>query len=375
MKSLTYAIILLTLTTVTPCVRAQSKSVVGADKRSPGIMGEVEREGAKIQLVLTNPSDTRIFQGSAKVSVGLSADATIQLTITLAPNETRRFPITATTTSGQSGDQYSLTIYNQTGALVLSKIAPIKTTGGTARETAPKQTSAPKKDSKEVNVNARLTRGLASRDAELPTPEEVEPFLLTFDIESPISIKNASFALNAKDFQQRRPVTIQDQAGGLVTLEFKLPDTLGERKLNYTLTSEAGQPLARGEVDLDQVTAADAVSVGALTFDRSAYAPGESARAIIELQGDTTRSYRLELTVKDGGGNILIKDHRRGSNSEGKSRQEFLLEIPSEVKGPIIVAYQVFGVQNGALFDSGTREIVLNEAQEKKTDGSKRLSP
>src|SRR5262249_50162765 len=338
MKSLTYAIILLTLTTVTHSVRAQSKSVAGADKRSPGIIGEVEREGAKIQLVLTKPSDTRVFQGSAKVSVGLSADATIQLTIPLAPNETRRFPLTASTTSGQSGDQYSLTIYNQTGALVLSKIAPIKTTGGSGRETAPKQTSAPKKDSKEVNVNARLTRGLASRDAELPTPEEVEPFLLTFDIESPIPIKNASFTLIAKDFQQRRPVTIQDQVGGLVTLEFKLPDTLGERKLKYTLTSEAGQPLARGEVDLDQVTAADAVSVGALTFDRSAYAPGESARAIIELQGNTTRSYRLELTVKDGGGNLLIKDHRRGSNSEGKSRQEFLLEIPSEVKGPIIVA-------------------------------------
>jgi len=372
MKSLTYAIILLTLTTVTHSVRAQSKSVAGADKRSPGIIGEVEREGAKIQLVLTNPSDTRVFQGSAKVSVGLSADATIQLTITLAPNETRRFPLTASTTSGQSGDQYSLTIYNQTGALVLSKIAPIKTAAGSA---APKQTSAPKKDSKEVNVNARLTRGLASRDAELPTPEEVEPFLLTFDIESPIPIKNASFTLIAKDFQQRRPVTIQEQVGGLVTLEFKLPDTLGERKLKYTLTSEAGQPLARGEVDLDQVTAADAVSVGALTFDRSAYAPGESARAIIELQGNTTRSYRLELTVKDGGGNLLIKDHRRGSNSEGKSRQEFLLEIPREVKGPIIVAYQVFGVQNGALFDSGTREIVLNEAQENKTDGPKRPSP
>src|SRR5262249_35711873 len=147
MKSFTYAIILLTLATVTPSARAQSTGVGGAKKRSPAIEGAVERTGAQIQLVLTNPSDTRVFQGVANVSVGLSKDAAPRLTITLAPNETRRFPLTASTTSGQSGDQYSLTVYDQSGALVLSKIAPIKTTGGSERETTPRQASTPKKGS------------------------------------------------------------------------------------------------------------------------------------------------------------------------------------------------------------------------------------
>ncbi len=185
MKSLAYAVILLTITAVTPSVRAQSTGVGGAGKRSPEIVGEVERAGAQIQLVLTNPSDTRAFQGAAKVSVGLSADAAIQLPITLGPNETRRFPLPASKTSETSGDEYSLAVYNQTGALVMYKIAPIKTTAGSERVTASKQAApASKKSSEEVRVNARLTRNLASRDAEIPTPNQAEPLLLTFEIES-----------------------------------------------------------------------------------------------------------------------------------------------------------------------------------------------
>lgn len=372
MKSLTYAVILLTLTAVTPSVRAQSTGVGRDEKRSPEIVGEVERAGARIQLVLTNPSEARAFQGVAKVSVGLSADAAVQITITLGPNETRRFPLPTSKTPGTSGGEYSLSVYNQTGELVLYKIASIKTTAGSERETASKQAPESKKSSEGVRVNARLTRNLASRDAELPTPDQVEPSLLTFEIESDTPVKDASFTLSAKDFQRRQPITIEGRA----VLEFKLPETLSERKLGYTLTTGVGRSLASGEVDLDQLTASDAVSVGALTFDRPAYTRGESARVVIELQGDASRGYRMNLTVKDGEGNLLVKDERRGSNNQGKSRQEFSIDIPREAKGPIIVAYQVFGGQTGALFDSGSREIVLNEPQNDKSASSpKRLSP
>jgi hypothetical protein len=372
MKSLGYAVILLTITAVTPSVLAQSTGVGGPGKRSPEIVGEVERSGAQIQLVLTNPSDTNAFQGDAKINVGLSADADVRLTITLGPKETRRFPISASKTSEKSVAEYSLSVYNQTGALVLFKIAPIKTTLESERETASKQAPGSKKGSEELRVNARLTRGLASRDAELPTTDQAEPFLLTIEIESDTPVKNAAFTISAKDFQRRQTITIEGRAA----LEFKLPDTLSKRKLNYTLTSATGQTLASGEVDLDQLTASDAVSVGALTFDRPAYTRGESARVVFELQGDAPHGYRMNLTVKDGGGNLLVKDERRGSSKQGKSRQEFSIEIPRSAPGPIIFEYQVFGGQTGALFDSGTREIVLNETQNDKSGGSpKRISP
>jgi len=372
MKSIAYTVILLTITAVPPSVRAQSTGVGGAGKRSSEIVGEVERAGAQIQLVLTNPSGTSAFQGAAKVSVGLSAEDAIQLTINLGPNETRRFPLPASKTSETSAAEYSLAVYNQAGALVMYKIAPFKTTAGSERETASKQAAAPKKGSEELRVNARLTRGLASRDAELPTPDQAEPLLLTFEIESDTPVKNADFTLSAKDFQRRQPITMEGRAA----LEFKLPDTLSERKLTYKLNSATGQTLASGEVDLDQLTASDAVSVGALTFDRPAYTRGESARVVIELQGDTSRGYRMNLTVKDGGGNLLVKDERRGSSKQGKSRQEFSIEIPRSGPGPIIVEYQVFGGQTGAMFDSGSREIVLSEAQNDKSAGNpKRISP
>ena len=372
MKSIAYAVILLAITAVTPSVLAQATGVGGAGKRSSEIVGEVERAGSQIQLVLTNPSGTSAFQGDAKINVGLSADADIRLTITLGPNETRRFPLSASNTSETPAAEYSLAVYNQAGALVMYKIAPIKTTVESEREAASKQAPASKKGSEELRVNARLTRGLASRDAELPTPNQAEPFLLTFEIESDTPVKNADFTLSAKEFKRRQPVTIEGRA----SLEFKLPDTLSKRKLSYTLTSATGQTLASGEVDLDQLTASDAVSVGELTLDRPAYTRGESARVAIDLQGDAPSGYRMNLTVKDGGGNLLVKDERRGSSKQGKSRQEFSIEIPREVRGPIIVEYQVFGGQTGALFDSGSREIVLNETQNDKSAGSpKRISP
>src|SRR5215510_8722010 len=169
MKSLAYAVILLTITAVTPSVLAQSTGVGGAGKKSPSIVGEVERVGAQIQLVLTNPSDKRAFQGAAKTSVGHSGDADIRLTITLGPNETRRFPLQTSKTSETSGDEYSLAVYNQTGALVLYKIASINKTVGSEREVASKHAPSSKKGSEELRVNARLTRDMASRDAELPT--------------------------------------------------------------------------------------------------------------------------------------------------------------------------------------------------------------
>jgi hypothetical protein len=371
MKSLTYAIVLLTFTAVTPSARAQSTGG-GAVKKSQEVVGEVERVGAQIQVVLTNPSNTRAFQGAAKVSVGLSADAAVQITISLGPSETRRFPLPALNTSDKSGDEYSLAVYNQTGELVLFKIAPFKTTGGSERETAPRQATAPKKGSGELRVTAQLTRGLANRDAELPTPDQAnEPFQLTFEIESDTPVKDAIFTLSAKSFNRRQQVTIDGRA----SLEFKLPETLNERKLSYTLTSATGQTLASGEVDLDQLAESDSVSVGGLTFDRPAYAPGESARAVVELLGKGTQSYRLEFSVKDGGGNFLLKDERRGSNNEGKSRQEFSIEIPREAQGPIVIGYQVFGGQTGAMFDSGSSAITLKEAQEDKTGGVKRVAP
>ena len=71
----------------------------------------------------------------------------------------------------------------------------------------------------------------------------------------------------------------------------------------------------------------------------------------------------------------LFKDARKGITLAGKSRQEFLFDLPREVKGPLTFTFQVFGGQTGLLFDSGTRQIILNEAPPAKTGDGKRLAP
>ncbi|HEX5085089.1 MAG TPA: hypothetical protein VFY40_23880 [Blastocatellia bacterium] len=365
MKSLAYAIILLAFTDVTTFVLAQSTGVAPG-KKAPEISGEVERAGAQIQVVLTNPSDKRAFEGTAKVKIGFSNDEDVQFPVALLPNQTHRFPVSL---PNSSGNEYSLAVYNQTGNLVLFKIAPFSATTASVREPAPAQ--APRKGAAELIVTAKLIQNSANKDAEIATPEQDEPPQLTFEIESETPIKDAIFILSARDFQRREQISIDNHA----SVEFKLPETLSERKLSYLITSATGQKLASGEVDLDQLTSLDSVSISAVTFDRPAYAPGESARAVVELLGDGQRGYRLEFMAKDGGGNVLLKDERRGSHSSGKSRQEFVIEIPREAHGPIVVDYRAFGGQTGAVFDSGSREITLKEAGENKTGVAKRLSP
>jgi hypothetical protein len=367
MKWIAYAIILLAFMDVTTFVQAQSTGVAPG-KKSPEIVGEVERSGAQIQVVLTNPSDKRAFQGTAKVNVGLSADMYVEFPVALLPNETHRFPLSI---PNPSGNEYSLAVYNLTRNLVLFKIAPFSATTASIREPAPTQAPAPRKGPAELRVTAKLVRNLANKDAEIATPDQDEPPLLTFEIESETPVKDAVFTISAKDFQLREQFSIDDRA----TVEFKLPETLVERKISYTIISATGQKLASGEVDLDQLATSDSVSVNAVTFDQPAYAPGESARAIVELLGDGQRGYRLEFTVKDGGGNFLLKDERRGSHNAGKSRQEFVIEIPREAHGPILVDYRAFGGQTGSMFDSGSREIALKEAAEDKTTATKRVSP
>ena len=363
-----YLFVVLMLMAGTLLGHAQSTA---AAQTSPRLAVDIERDGDQLRLVLTNSSETRTFQGAAKVSLDTSSDTNVRLAITLAPGETRRLPLTGL---APSGNKFVLAVYNQTGALILYKItspaSAAKDDSGVVAEQKHELTIADG-----IRVNARLARNMANREAEIPMPDEVEPFTLTFAIESASPIKDASFSLSGKDFERRQPVTGQ----GHIEIAFKLPEALPEassaRQFSYSLIAATGNLLASGKVDLDQLAAPDAVTISEMTFDRPAYAPGETARATIELLGETTRGYRLEVTVQGDGGSNLFKDERKGVNIAGKSRQQFLFDLPSEVKGPITLSFRVFGGQTGLLFDSGVRQIILNEAPATKTSDGKRLAP
>src|SRR5690242_13182561 len=101
MKSFTRPILLFSLALLwlasVPAM-AQAKSTTFGPTGDPGssgqrsrtIIGEVERVGAQLQLVLTNQSDKQTFQGTASVGIVSSTSPAIQIAVTLSPGETRR---------------------------------------------------------------------------------------------------------------------------------------------------------------------------------------------------------------------------------------------------------------------------------------------
>jgi hypothetical protein len=318
----------------------------------PALIGVIENAAGQFRLNLTNTDAAREFRGTAHISLGNAAQQTEagQLAVALAPQEARVFPLAGLKATG---DQYLLTIYDQAGVVILYKLAPVRRVQGFAGPpSAPTVTptpspSPPPVSENEVQVEPRLAGG----------ENENDPFVLAFELAAPRPIINATFSISAKGLQQRKPVNVQ----GRITVDFKLPEDLEDHKIKYALTDATGRVLAQGETDLEQLMADDYVSISEVKLDRPAYAPGESAHIVVQLQGTSRRGYRLESSVKDGRGTIFSRDTRKGV-SEGKAAQEFSVFIPRETPGPVIFEFKVYDAETGTLLDSGEREIPLTSA-------------
>jgi hypothetical protein len=144
---------------------------------------------------------------------------------------------------------------------------------------------------------------------------------------------------------------------------------LEEPKINYTLTDAAGKTLIAGEFDFESLRAEDSVRVSEVKFDRESYTPGQSASVVMTLEGRSSYGYLLEVTAKDENGSILLNESRRGIYSNGKSIQEFHVEIPAEAHGAVAFEFKAFGNLTKKLFESGTRDLIINDNQDDKTDG------
>jgi hypothetical protein len=221
-------------------------------------------------------------------------------------------------------------------------------------------------DANDLTIKAQLSRISPNSEAEIRIPDEPIPYILIFELAAKTPIVNANLTLSAKDFERHQQVTVQEQT----KVEFNLPDELAERKLKYVLTDRSGRVRTSGEVDLDQLTSADSTSISSLKLDRISYSPGDTARVVIELLGESPRGYRLEVAAKEGT-NIFFEDERKGAAHGGRSQQEFTFELPREAMGTIVFEYKVFGRQTGALFDSGSYVIYLSQESARSDPGSR----
>jgi hypothetical protein len=200
---------------------------------------------------------------------------------------------------------------------------------------------------------------------EAPINDEPTSIVLAFDITTPSPIINASLSVSAKGFNGRQAITIQ-RAG---SAEFELPDDFDEPKVNYTLADATGKTLIAGEFDFEALRMEDSVRVTEVKFDRESYSPGQSASLVMTLEGRSPNGYLLEVTAKDENGAMLLNESRRGIYSKGKSIVEFHVEIPAEAHGAIAFEFKAFGSLTKKLFDSGTRDLIINDTQDEKTEG------
>jgi hypothetical protein len=203
-----------------------------------------------------------------------------------------------------------------------------------------------------------------SGKVEKPIYDEPTSMVIAFDITSPSPIINASLSVSAKDFKGRQAINIQ----GAGSAEFELPDDFNEPKINYTLTDASGKTLIAGEFDFEALRMEDSVRVSEVKFDRESYGPGQSASIVMTFEGRSPYGYLVEVTAKDENGTLLLNESRKGIFSKGKSIVEFHLEIPAEAHGGIAIEFKAFGNLTKRLFDTGTRDLIINDTQDNKED-------
>src|SRR5262245_1117184 len=168
--------------------RAQSSADQNRGRNRPVVDGGVESVEGRLQVSLYNTDDIREFRGVARISLGASNQQSERVEFRLAPQELRFFPLGS---RGAPGDNYTLEVFEQGGALIFIKNAPVKR--GTVMApivTAPaptNPTSAPAARAattvaKELTVKALLIAarpgqsqgdGARSRAVQQPNPPQI----------------------------------------------------------------------------------------------------------------------------------------------------------------------------------------------------------
>src|SRR5215470_7539723 len=149
-----------------------------ADHKRPVVDGSVESVGGRLRVSLTNTDSAREFRGAAQVSIDAPdrQSEVARFEFTLAPQESRYFPIDS---QGAAGDQYTLSIHERAGTLILLKNAPINRNAEASWAIVPPPAPTPPASTaqtaaKGLTVKARLAAGRPrpSSGAETKMPAE-----------------------------------------------------------------------------------------------------------------------------------------------------------------------------------------------------------
>ncbi len=361
----------------------QNSSPVNPDstiRNAPSLSGGLENNQGLLRLNLVNNS-SREFRGTGIIGIGGDSEQREigQLALTLPPNETTLLQISGVP---PSGNHFSLRIFDQAGALVFYKIAPIKTVSDSTPAVVVTLSPVSKTRGTTVSMNRSSSPNVAAATSDpgdtspaiapaSPTvaPEvtikgrllagqsETDPFIIAFEMKARRPINDATMAITMGKLKDRKPVSIRRD----LTVEFKLPNQFDSERIGYELTDKSGRVIAKGELELSQLMAEDLVTVTDIRTDKASYDPGESARITLLLEGKSPSGYRLEIQVKDNQGNVIFRDQFQANADNQTNTQGFTLSLTREAVSPITLEFKIFDNETGILFDSGERDIPLND--------------
>lgn len=332
----------------------------------PALAASLESSGSQFLLSLDNTS-AREFAGHLRISLGQESDQREagRLSILLRPNESKLLLLSASA----GGSHYTLQIFDQQNTLVFYKLAPLRPAADGSLDkieratlsamatnipapitaTAPVSVAEPPPRVPEIQLKARLVAGAQDND----------PFVLAFDITAAQTMLNANLELTLGKTKQSKLVNLNKQA----VVEFKLPEFLETNQITYKLTRQDGSVAAEGTTDLDKLYADDHVTVADIRLDRVAYAPGESVRLTLVLEGQSPHGFKLDVLARDFTGNTIFTNTAYGNPGDLVKEKEFTFALPGEVKGPVTFEFKVYDSETGLLFDSGERELTIKEPQ------------
>jgi hypothetical protein len=344
------------------------------------LTGWAENNAGRLRLILVNNSPQQ-FRGTCKISLGGDGDQKEigQVAVTLPPQETTLLQLSNVPPTGQ---QYTLAIYDQKGVRRFFKIAPLRQVSDptpaitiavtpveparskpaatlpliNSPSSAASQTEEVVRASSQVLVQARL---LANED-------NPESFILSLELHSQRTIKDARIAIAAGKIKDSKAVSIYSRG----QVEFTLPEQLETEQITYTLVGKDGRVLAKGDLDLQQLMADGTVIANDVRTDRASYEPGESARITLLLEGKSRHGFRLEVAAKDGQNQPIFHEQKVVGADEKADALEFTVSIPVGASAPVLFEFKLFDSETGLLFDSGEREIPTINTKSPRRPGS-----
>jgi len=201
----------------------------------------------------------------------------------------------------------------------------------------------------EIQLQARLLAGT----------DNPEIAILSFELFSERTVTEATLEIRIGKFEARKPVSISGQS----LVQFELPPNIDaadeEATIHYRLASRERRTLLEGDLLLAKLIEDDGIVLSDIQFDQPSYPAGASVRMILQLNGRSRSGFTIEITVRDGRGQIFHRDQQLFPPGSNETSPPFNFNLPGDLEGPVVVEYRILNPRSSGLYDAGDRSFPI----------------